>query len=338
MIKVLVIIPSIRYNFHAKVPYIIAQNIDKTVIDMSIGIWGTDNIQGLYNDNIPLYYFNGDQEIATKIIKQIKPDIVHFYRYEGFNQQIFNQPITACLNANMSNIIETNLMNEIDESYNGKYIKHHIVLSYTGLEKIKKQLKDKFKPEKFDVLYGCVSPNIRKSFPVEHKNGIFVFTSKPEYPLLQKYINHFSKYINNIYAVYTTVNPHMINFPQQTIVTQDAKWDEIPEILYSTPAIFTHCYPETFGLVIAEALVAGKSIVTMRFKNMDNAHCELIKHEETGFIAETEEEYIDYVNILFKDSMLKNKIGLNAYNKSWETFNPDMICKKLAYIYEKNCK
>lgn len=336
MIKVLVIIPSIKYNFHAKVPYVIANNINKNEIEMSIGVWSDNNINSLYNNiRCPVHYFHNNLDLATETIKKINPDIIHIYRYEGYNQEVCHKHITACVDAGVKRIIETNLMSEIDRSWSGDLINHHIILGYNALKKVQNQLQHKFKIEDFDVLYGCVDDNIRPSKFMAHKRGIFAFTTKPEFPLFTEILECIEDKVELMEIVYNTVNPHLTKFPQKAITIENVSWNYLPSILQNTPAIHTHCYPETFGLVISESMTVGKCVITMNFNGSDNTHTEYIEHNETGIIVNSVEEYINYFDILNNNYDIVEKIGKNAYEKSYDLFNPKTICNKLELIYKK---
>ncbi len=232
--------------------------------------------------------------------------------------------IIACIEAGYADrIIETNLINEVDVSWSGEYIKHHIFLTNRGL----KNAKYKRENDKYYVLYGCIDDRLRLDKFNISTNGIYMFTTKPEYQGLRALIDKL-KILNQDISIISTKNG--FDLP---IVMQNVAWNKLCSVLQTQPAIYAHCFPETFGMVVVESMALGKSIIT--FNTKEDYQTEFIEHGKTGILVNDFDEYLYYADSLLKNDELRNRIGKNAYYRAWELFNPVKICNELIEIYEK---
>ncbi|WP_456243296.1 glycosyltransferase [Thermodesulfatator autotrophicus] len=66
---------------------------------------------------------------------------------------------------------------------------------------------------------------------------------------------------------------------------------------------------ETYGLVVLEAMASGLPVIV---SNKGAAH-EHIEHNKSGFITETEEEYLKYIDLLINNENIKTKISKEAF-------------------------
>lgn len=100
---------------------------------------------------------------------------------------------------------------------------------------------------------------------------------------------------------------------------------------------------ESFGCTIAEAMAAGKPVVTHPcLRGADNAQCELVEHCVTGFIAETAGSYAQYVAYFLERPAVAARWGQNGREKVRTCFDAPLITRGLEeiirYFYEKKVR
>jgi glycosyltransferase involved in cell wall biosynthesis len=104
---------------------------------------------------------------------------------------------------------------------------------------------------------------------------------------------------------------------------------------YNTLDVFAHARNdgETFGCVIAEAMMHGKPVVTHR-SVMRNAQTELVD-PSCGFIADRDDypAYAAFLRRLLDNTQLRMQMGTAAGRKALLNFEAAMITKKLESIY-----
>lgn len=104
---------------------------------------------------------------------------------------------------------------------------------------------------------------------------------------------------------------------------------------YNTMDILAHARHdgETFGCVIAEAMMHGKPVVTHR-SHIRNSQAELVT-KESGFEVEPEDwqKYAVCLKLLRDNKELRLQMGASAKKRALENFEAEMITKKLENFY-----
>lgn len=118
--------------------------------------------------------------------------------------------------------------------------------------------------------------------------------------------------------------PHRQELEQLFSGTQSIFWgalynDDLARMYASADVFLTASRSETFGLTVLEAMASGTPSVIID----GNGIRDTVVHEETGFIASSVAEMLDYVTLLRDDETLLAKMSQSAYKKcedfSWET-------------------
>jgi len=65
---------------------------------------------------------------------------------------------------------------------------------------------------------------------------------------------------------------------------------------------------EGFNLPLAEAQANGKPVIAYQI----GAHKEVVKHGKTGFLAENDKEFVEYLSILLSDNSFLKSMGKEA--------------------------
>jgi len=104
---------------------------------------------------------------------------------------------------------------------------------------------------------------------------------------------------------------------------------------YNTLDMLAHARSdgETFGCVIAEAMIHGKPVVTHR-SDMRNAQAELVD-ASCGFVADRHDHkaYASYLKRLIEDKDLRLKMGEAARKRALTNFEAGVVTKVLERLY-----
>jgi len=100
--------------------------------------------------------------------------------------------------------------------------------------------------------------------------------------------------------------------------------------LYSNADIFISASDtETQGLVILEAMACGCPVVVRNALGLKD----FVQNKKNGILFNTEDELIENILLIKKDSKLRNRLIKNGY-KTVKKFNISDCVKKMEYIYE----
>lgn len=88
---------------------------------------------------------------------------------------------------------------------------------------------------------------------------------------------------------------------------------------------------EAFGITLIEAMACGKPVVASNLPGVRS----VIDQGQTGFIFEVKQEgdLANWVNKLFADNELRNKIGQAGREKVEKFYNQDILIKKMENLY-----
>jgi len=97
--------------------------------------------------------------------------------------------------------------------------------------------------------------------------------------------------------------------------------------IYVHPSI----QPEPFGLVVAEAMAAGKPVVA---NNLGGVR-EMVVHAQTGFLVDPEDksQMVEAILKLAKDRELRATMGQAGRRRILENFSMDQFKKKMDHLW-----
>jgi len=104
---------------------------------------------------------------------------------------------------------------------------------------------------------------------------------------------------------------------------------------YNTIDVLAHARAdgETFGCVIAEAMIHGKPVIS-HYSNQRNAQAELLQ-EGCGFVVEQGnwKKYSERIKLLQEDKQLRYSMGNCAKKRALENFEASVVTKRLESFY-----
>lgn len=118
------------------------------------------------------------------------------------------------------------------------------------------------------------------------------------------------------------------------------KWispEKIPDFINSTdigvmPFIGRYDYNKAKSPTkLFEFMACGKPCITSPIGEMKT----IIRHGENGFLAETKEEFVKYIELLANDATLRDRIGKNARKTAEEKYSLEGCGKRLYEVLKK---
>jgi len=91
--------------------------------------------------------------------------------------------------------------------------------------------------------------------------------------------------------------------------------------------VYASVQGETFGMAIAEAMMAKKPVVVSSTPMVDNAQIELVDNGRTGFVVYTPEAFADAVAYLAANPEVAERMGLAGYEKARREFDAEKITR-----------
>lgn len=112
-------------------------------------------------------------------------------------------------------------------------------------------------------------------------------------------------------------------------------FEKNPNVIYNDMHVLLMCSrAEGFGRVTVEAMMRG--IPVLGYNSGGTA--EIIKHGYSGYVFNTEEEFVENVHKLFCSDNHYNDVCLNAYNDSHERFSEDKYTNEVKFFIDSIIK
>lgn len=136
------------------------------------------------------------------------------------------------------------------------------------------------------------------------------------------------------YCELTIVSNARNDYPEGVIVKKNVKFGsaEHKDIFMNNDILILPTQFDTYPQVICEAASAGLAVITTKFALGSN---EVILHGQSGYIANNQQEAINYLSLLLKDINLIDQFKVFGYHLMKEKFALDNIKNTYKNIFEK---
>lgn len=92
---------------------------------------------------------------------------------------------------------------------------------------------------------------------------------------------------------------------------------------------------ESFGIVLAEAILCGLPVVTLQTPYADNSQAEVVGHNIGGLVANRYTGVYEAVTLLLENRQLRNLLVAQGQKSIKERFSLDSVIDKFLCIVEK---
>jgi len=188
--------------------------------------------------------------------------------------------------------------------------------------------------------------NFKKNFAIENNTRILLAVQRLSPRKRVEVLIHCAKELRDYYKVYNFLlliagkgeqKEKLARLVQKLRLENHVKFlgfvpAELLPICYKAADIFVfHSTFEAFGLVLTEAMAAGKPVVTTRV----GAIPEVIKEGETGLLANKDDPrgLAGAINKLLKDSELLKQMGEKGKIRAKSLYDWNDICKRYLNLY-----
>lgn len=312
----------------------------------------------LEDSGIPVYNAENDLEKALKNAGDFDPEVVHFHR-RGWESSRETYILKKLRKKNCC-ILEQNVFGEADYSSASLMIDVHLLLSDWCMWRWRRLLgvrsastvgvivpnpvnSEDFKRAEIGEIeeyrrrcgigntayvcgrvgqpyYGKWHPQLLISFTTLLKaepNAYLIVIGMP------------GELKKNLEALPADVKEHIIELP----LTES---DKELSIFYSSLDCFAHAaiQGESFGLVLAEAMMCGCPVVTLSRPHRDNSQAEVVGHMKGGLVAGSEKDFSEALKRLLEDAALRQNIRVNAREHVLDRFDKTVVIHKVLRIAE----
>ena len=107
--------------------------------------------------------------------------------------------------------------------------------------------------------------------------------------------------------------------------------NHLPKIISQATICIFATKNENFSLAIEEAMALKIPLIASNIEATE----EIIDHKKNGFLANSIEDYLDYIKLLFKNDDLRKSIGDNARLKIQEKFTKEKMAQQTLDYYQE---
>ncbi len=280
-----------------------------------------------------------------EVLDAFRPHVVHVHRSGAEESYVIE---TAHAHG-VPIILENNVFGHMDTSPSNDLIDCHIFISFFCLRRYQQWAKRPLVSDAYKVLYNPIDLAAFEahSTPSERDYPVIGHISRPDdckwslmtidmFPLLLEEVP------NAIYHVIGETPQARAHF--QALGVEDQVRYLPPINTEAELAAFYHgidvlahgsVMGESFGCTIAEAMAAGKPVVTHEnHRGADNAQAELVEHMVTGFIVQSPTSYAEYVAYLLNHLDVARHWGRNGREKVRTCFDAPLVTRGLEQIID----
>jgi glycosyltransferase involved in cell wall biosynthesis len=285
-------------------------------------------------------------------------DIVHLHG-SGNYPNIFVKFLCALRERNPNALVlETNVFSRPDFSGTGKYIDLHLHLSEWGLAKWRSWTNCE-RPLPLGIcLPNLIDENailpLDRASVTEWRRKLNIASSafvalRVGQPIASKWSSHafeaferFSDDKPDTYFVAIGMPDHFkpvverLNRVRRRVIAIPPRFDDAYlSAAYHASNVFLHSAKigESFGMVLAEASLAEKPVITLSRPLNDNGHVEVVRHRKTGLIANDADGMHEGLEILYGDRTFAHVLGLNGRAHIIRNYTADALIPKVMAIF-----
>lgn len=325
---------------------------------------GGVRVERLQNAGVDVFVGGETQAAFDSALKQAiawKPNVLHVHRTghaDPSTVQIISE-IKAAAGLRVA-VIETNIFARVDESHAEATIDVHMMLTRYCLWKWKKWARGRT-----PALIGAVAPNIvrsdgfypegeeaRRAFRDEH--GIpqdAVLFGRVGQPMRTKWshaaFHAFAKFAAQRPDAWFVAVGLPRNYPEflktlgddvcRRIVVIDFLHGEAAlRACYAAMDVFLHSsrIGESFGIVLAEAMLCERPVITLSTPMRDNSQLEVVGHERGGLVAANVDAMVQAMGMLADDRALRDKFGKQGRAWCLERYDSPHVGRIMLRIAE----
>ncbi len=300
---------------------------------------GGSRVDSLLAAGIDVFVGGEDDAARSRAIEQAaawKPDVIHAHR-SGHAEQMVAGIIHHIKSAAARRVavLETNIFGRVDGSADEAQFDVHLLLTRYCLWKWKKWARG-LSPQPI----GAVAPNIvrsdgffpagdeaRRAFRAEHKipQDAVVF-GRVGQPMRAKWshaaFEAFKAFareradawfvavgLPRVYHKYLQTFPGDVR--RRIVVIDFLHGEEALRSCYAAMDVFLHSsrIGESFGLVLAEAMLCERPVITLSTPARDNSQLEVVGHERGGLIAASPSAMVEAMRMLANDPARRSALG-----------------------------
>lgn len=315
--------------------------------------------QELEVEGIPVFIGTGTETITQS--QKWRPDLIHVHRWGEPDAR--TAAILRALKSDSCKVIETNVFSWVDGSAERDVIDLHLHLSRWCLWKWARGVRDlRLDPEPL----ACVMPYLvdaSRFFPSEMEDvrafreayGIpadaFVF-GRIGQSILGKWSLDLIPVIQEVLKAEPDAHFLLVGVPEEIESAIRAlpepilsrvnripfiKGDDALRICYGAMDVFVHSarIGESFGMVLAEAMLCGVPVVTVSTPRGDNSQVEVVGHELGGLVVSRASLLGKALIRLKRDPVLLNRLSATAQQRIRSRYEGSVVIDNLLGILKE---
>jgi glycosyltransferase involved in cell wall biosynthesis len=283
-----------------------------------------------------------------RALAAFRPQVVHVHR-AGWPEPEFLRPIRDYRRANPALVcVETNVFGRHDPSASARVIDTHLFVSHFCAERFARLHGVTVEWPAYGVLYNPVDTDrFAELLPggAAARGPVLGRVSRADpgkwsrlaldiLPALASVPGFRYRVVGGVPEAAAYVREHGLDGCVEFLPPLES--DAELAAFYGSLAVLAHANDtgESFGLVIAEAMACGLSVVTHPCPGeRDNAQLELVEQGVTGLVASTAEDYAAAVLRLFGDPEEARRMGLAGRDKARRLFRVQDVAARLGEMY-----
>lgn len=312
----------------------------------------------LRDRGIETFVGNGNLQKISSFVDGFKPDVIHIHR-PGMGSP-FELELLRVLRTGDRRVLETNVFSRVDYGEAPALIDVHLQLSSWCMWKWRKCLGRRQANQIGVVVPNAVEPSgferaapeqvaaFRRSHQIApdafvcgrigqaspskwHPQTIAAFAhvaeQDPKATLLL---------VGLPASLRSRIDRLQSNIRQRILLLPTTTSDQELSLIYSSMDCFVHAATigESFGLVLAEAMLCGCPVVTCSRPDRDNSQVEVVGHNEGGLVAASVQSLPEALQTIWHDTALRQRLATQARFRILQRFEADNVAARTVRLAE----